>query len=172
MHRLMKADTVKAIIASYWRYQKQCPFIALEASSWLSSWNDGGQADILAINQHRLLIETEVKLSVADFRRDGGKLKHRCFRENKGRYPTTYFYFAVPKEVANKVSMLCENLYPYAGVLGTDGESYHDVEVYRQPKILIAKKLSFLQITRMAREQSATLCRLAERVAHLNPPVP
>ena len=163
----ISSDKVKAIIASYWRYTRQCPLVALEANCRLQAFNDGGQADILVINKNGLLIEIEVKLNKADFRRDRNKLKHRYLRENSGRWPTTYFYFAVPKEIANKVAFLCENLYPYAGVLGTDGNSEHDVVVYREPKIRLAKKLSIFDMTRMAREQSATVCRLAKRVAGL-----
>lgn len=163
----ISSDKVKAIIASYWRYTRQCPLVALEANCQLQTFNDGGQADILAINKNGLLIETEVKLSIADFRRDKNKPKHHHLRGNNGRWPTTYFYFAVPKEIANKVAFLCGNLYPYAGVLGTDGNSEDDVLVYREPKIRIAKKLSLFDMTRMAREQSATVCRLAKRVAGL-----
>ena len=160
-------NRIKAIIASYWRYGRQFPLVALEASSRLATFNDGGQADILAVNEHRLLFETEVKVSLADFRRDRNKLKHKSFREHDGLYPTAYFYFAVPRNIANKVCFLCDNLYPYAGVLGTAGDGYHDVLVYRNPKMLSGHKLSLLEIVRMAREQSATLCRLAEELAGL-----
>ena len=160
-------DKLKAVIASYWRYVRQCPMVALEANCQLEAFNDGGQADVLAINKDRLLIETEVKVSLDDFRRDRNKLKHRHLKENDSRWPTAYFYFAVPWEIANKVSMVCEQLYPYAGVLGTRGGDEYDVAVYRQPKVRIARKLSLLQVTRMAREQSATVCRLAKEVAEL-----
>lgn len=158
---------MKAAVASYWRYVRQCPFVALEASSRLQAFNDGGQSDVLVLNQHRLLIETEVKLDIAGFRRDRKKLKHRCLADNDGSYPVTYFYFAVPKSIANKVAFLCAELYPYAGVLSSDGGDGYDVEVYREPKIRLAKPLSFLELTRLAREQSATLCRLAQEVAQL-----
>ncbi len=164
---VITVDRIKAIIASYWRYGRQFPLVALEASSRLDTFNDGGQADILAVTQHRLLIETEVKVSLADFRRDRNKLKHKSFREHDGLYPTSYFYFAVPKYIANKACFLCDSLYPYAGILGTDGHSYYDVLVYRNPKMLSGRKLSLLEIVRMAREQSATLCRLAEELAGL-----
>ncbi|MBA7716130.1 hypothetical protein ES703_125195 [subsurface metagenome] len=140
--------------------------VALEANTLLETYG-GGQADVLAISKDGFLIETEVKVSLDDFRRDRNKLKHRHLQENDGRWPTHYFYFAVPYEIANKALMLCEQLYPYAGVLGTRGYDERDVQVYRQPRGRIAKKLSLLQVTRMAREQSATLCRLAKEVAEL-----
>lgn len=160
----MNADKMKAIIASYWRYVRQCPMVALEANCQLEAFNDGGQADILAINKDGFLIETEIKVSLDDFRRDRNKIKHRHLKENDGRWPTAYFYFAVPYVIANKVGMLCEQLYPYAGVLGTRGGDENDVEVYRQPRVRATKKLTLLQVTRMARERSATLCRLAKEV--------
>lgn len=163
----IKSNKVKAIMASYWRYTRQCPLVALEANCHLGSFSDGGQADILAVNKNGLLIETEVKLTIGDFRRDKKKRKHRRFRDNDGSYPVTYFYFGVPRDIANKVSFLCAELFPYAGVLGTAGQGEYDVSVYRKPKILSGKKLSFLQITRMAREQSATVCRLAKELAGL-----
>ncbi len=164
---MITTDEVKASVLSYWRYKKQCPFVALEANCSLNVFNEGGQADVLAINRNGRLIETEIKLSMADFHRDQHKLKHRYLRENRGlRWPTAYFYFAVPKELANQVSLECGNLYPYAGVLGSNGEDI-DVEVYRRSKIRIAKRLTLLQITRMSYEQGATLCRLAREVANL-----
>lgn len=162
----MKPDKMKAIIASYWRYVRQCPMVALEANCQLETYG-GELADVLAINKEGFLIETEVKVSLDDFRRDRNKLKHRHLKENDGRWPTAYFYFAVPWEIANKVGMLCENLYPYAGVLGTRGGDEYDVKVYRQPRVRAVKKLNLFQVTRMAREQSATLCRLAKEVAEL-----
>jgi len=165
---MITADDIKASVLSYWRYVRQCPFVALEANCSLNVFNEGGQADVLAINRNGLLIETEIKLSMADFHRDHYKLKHRYLKENHGRWPTTYFYFAVPKKLANKVSLECGNFYPYAGVIGSNGEEVaYDVEVYRQPAIRIAKRLTLLQITRMSYEQGATLCRLAREVANL-----
>jgi len=163
----MNSDKMKAIIASYWRYVRQCPMVALEANCQLEAFSDGGQADVLAVNKDGFLIEAEVKVSLDDFRRDRNKIKHRHLKENDGRWPTRYFYFAVPYNIANKVSMLCDQLYPYAGVLGAKAEDEYGVVVYKEAKARSARKLSLLQVTRMAREQSATLCRLAKEVAEL-----
>ena len=162
---MVKADSIKAAVASYWRYTRQCPLVALEASSMLKAWRDGGQADVLAVTKDRHLIEVEVKLTISDFRRDRQKMKHRNFRDGLVKYPTRLFYFAVPKELANKVSLLCDQLYPYAGVIGCDGGDETAVDFYREPKPLWGGKLEFKQIVRMAREQSATLCRLAQELA-------
>lgn len=163
----IEADSIKAAVASYWRYTRQCPLVALEANSMLEAFNDGGQADVLAVTKQRYLIEVEVKLSLSDFRRDRNKMKHRNFRDGLVKYPTRLFYFAVPRGVANKVSFLCDQLYPYAGVIGCDGGDEYDIHFYREPKALWGGKLQFKQILRMAREQSATVCRLAKELAQL-----
>ncbi len=141
--------------------------LALEASARLQAFNDGGQADVLAVNNDRLLIETEVKLDMGDFRRDREKPKHSRLRANDGGYPTSYFYFAVPREIANRVCLVCDQLYPYAGVFGVDGLSEQNVYVYREAKRLKGGKLTLLQIARMAKAQSATLCRLARELARI-----
>jgi len=159
------SDSIKASVAAYYRYQRQLPLVALEANSRLEAFNDGGQADVLAVGKSRLLIEVEVKLNLADLRRDKHKLKHRNYRDNLVNYPTHLFYFAVPKALANQAVLICEQLYPYAGVLGCDGQGQFDVVVYREGKALWGKCLTFPQLLRMVREQSATVCRLAEALA-------
>jgi len=139
--------------------------VALEANSRLEAFNDGGQADVLAVDKNRMLTEVEIKLSLADLKRDRHKLKHRSYRDNLVKYPTHLFYFAVPIALANKVKLICDQLYPYAGVLGCNGQGQFDVTVYREGRCLSSHRLTFPQILRMVREQSATLCRLAEAVA-------
>ena len=161
----INANAIKAAVVSYWRYSRQCPIIALEASARLQAFNDGGQADVLAVNNDRLLIETEVKLDMGDFRRDREKPKHSRLRANDGSYPTSYFYLAVPREIANRVCLVCDQIYPYAGVLGVDGLSEQNAYMYREAKRLKGGKLTLLQTTRMAKAQSATLCRLARALA-------
>ena len=154
-------DKVKAAVLSYCRYSMQCPLVALEANCRLQTFNYGGQADVLAVTKNRLLVETEVKLNLADLRRDRNKAKHKAFREGARIYPTARFYFAVPKDIANSVKLICDQLYPYAGVLGVDGLSEQDVILFREAKLLSNRKLSWEELYRMAREQSATICRLA-----------
>ena len=158
---------MKAAVAAFWRYTCQHPLIAFEASCGLHSYNHGGQADVLAVTQDRRLLEAEVKTSMTDFRRDKRKTKHRSFLENDARWPTHHFYFAVPKGIAKDIAYLCDQLYPYAGVFGIEGEGIYAYHVfsYRSPKPLNGERLSLLRLTRMAREQSATLCRLQQKLA-------
>jgi len=156
---------MKAIVASYWRYTRQCPFVALEANCWLDSFNAGGQADVMAMTERRLIIETEIKLNIGDLRRDKHKMKHRYLATNNERLPTHYFYFAVPWDIANSACLLCGNLYPYAGVLGVKGQN--NVEVYRKARLRLVPKASLLKMRNIARGQSATICRLAQQVVEL-----
>ena len=160
----MTAEDIKAIVASYWRYVKQCPVVALEVNSNLSSWS-GEKADVLAVNKNRFLIETEVKVTLADLRRDVKKSKHRHFREC--RHVTKYFYFAVPKDIANAAKLICADIYPYAGILGIDGLDEFGVLVYRQAKPLAGEKLAYPQVLRIIFGQSSTVCRLAKKVGEL-----
>ena len=159
----LSSDTIKASVAAYWRYTRQCPLVAFEASTRLD-WGYTEQADVLAVTKERCLVETEVKVSVSDFRKDGKKACHRHFKDNTGVYPTAYFYFAVPKALGNELTLLCDQLYPYAGVLGCNGLSEQGIEVYRKPKRLKGKRLTLKQVVYMARSQTATLCRLARKV--------
>jgi len=157
------SDTIKAAVASYWRYTRQCPLVAFECSARL--FFGGELADVLVVTEDRLLTVIEVKISLGDFRSDKNKSCHRYFNDDRGFIPATHFYFAVPKELANKVAYLCDDLYPYAGVIGCNGISQFDVEVYRKPRNLKGGILTAEQIKYIERSQSATLCRLATKVA-------
>lgn len=162
----MTADQLKAVIASYWRYIRQCPVIALEVSYNLSTYSDEARADVLAVSKNRWLIETEVKITLADLRRDAKKSKHRDFRENR-LCVTHYFYFAVPRDIANDAKLICDDFYPYAGVLGINGLDEYGVGVYREAKPLPGKRLTYPQVLRIIFNQSGTVCRLAKKVEEL-----
>ena len=100
------SDQIKAIVASYWRYVRQCPVIALEVDCNLNSYSLDERADVLAVDKNRYLIETEVKANLADLKRDAKKRKHRDFQDNR-RCVARHFYFAVPKDIANEVKLIC-----------------------------------------------------------------
>ena len=153
----MNSEQLKAIIASYWRYVRQCPVIALEVSHNLSSYSDEERADVLAVDKNRFLIETEVKVTLADLRRDAKKLKHQDFRGNRLRCVARYFYFAVSRDVANDAKLICDDLYPYAGVLGVDGTDEYGVQVYREAKPLAGKRLRYPQALRIIFNQSSSV---------------
>lgn len=166
------SDAIKAAVASYWRYTRQCPLVAFECNARLKPWG-GELADVVVVNEGKQLLIVEVKISLADFRKDKRKSQHAHFSKDTGILPVTYFYFAVPKELANKVAYICDDIYPYAGVLSwsNDNSSEFDVvEVFKHPKTLHPKALYVGQLTEeqisfITRTQTATLCRLAKKVA-------
>ena len=160
------SDQIKAIVASYWRYVRQCPVIALEVNSNLGSYSGEEMADVLTVDKNRYLIETEVKITLADLKRDVKKSKHRNFQANC-HCVARHFYFAVPREIANDAKFICDDFYPYAGVLATDGLSEWNVEIYRKPRPLAGKRLTYSQALRLIFNQSGTVCRLAKKVDDL-----
>ena len=184
--KVMDSGEMKRLIARYLRYDLLCPILALEcASSLNTSYNDGGSADLLAVDKKGYLIEVEVKVSMVDFRADRKKDKHEYYRKliglsynNQKRrfgqivtiepqsYPTHWFYFAVPFGIANKAKLLCDNSYPYAGLLTNREDWYGNISVQRSPTLLCHSKLTLLQATRLAKSQSATLVRLLDEISN------
>lgn len=161
------ADIIKAAVASYYRYKKQYPMVAFEMDSALKSYVNGELADILIVGSDRYLIEVEVKISLADLRKDKGKSKHRHFQRDDGIMPTRYFFFALPQTLANEAYLLCDNMFTYAGVLGVAGSSQDQVYSYRRARQLNADRLPKKLVINMVRSQSATICRLATKVSEL-----
>ena len=70
----MTADEVKAVVLAYWRYTRQCPLVGVEG--WCDLQNYGELADVLAVTKERMLIETEVKVTLSDLKSDIKKRKH------------------------------------------------------------------------------------------------
>jgi hypothetical protein len=64
----LSSDAIKASVAAYFRYARQCPLVAFEAAARLN----GGyteQADVLVVTGDRYLSVVEVKTSlVSDYR--------------------------------------------------------------------------------------------------------
>jgi len=184
----ISALQLKHMAACWLRYNRQCPLVALEANSQLAPFSDGGLADLLAVTPDRHLIEVEVKLSIADFRKDREKEKHQglrklarleysqikeiksgsVLRHEPRTYPTHLFYFAVPYELGRQVAEECDELYPYAGVLGFRKVKHYwhpSVRNFRKARTLSKNKLTLYQVAHMAKEQSGTLCRLLGKLA-------
>lgn len=183
----MDAFEIKRIIARYLRYDIQCPILGLECSSMLNtSYNDGGAADLIAVDKNRYIIEVEVKISIADMKADRRKEKHEYYRKCMGlpykntrkrfnqivviephTYPTHKFYFAVPWDIGNEAQLLCEDQYPYAGLLTNEKHHYGNVTQRRPATILNKEKSSLLNLTKLAKSQSATIVRLMDEISGL-----
>jgi hypothetical protein len=181
-----EAARLKAAALCYWRYDRQFPLVALEASYC-------GTADVLAVSRARRLVETEVKISLRDLRADIKKEKHLWLREaylaknpvqvplfepsewKKARrrvalwrlpqsYPVAQFYFAVPLDLVPQSQPVIADLYPYAGLLsvGTAWEQGAGVvEVVRKAYEFPRQKVPLSRLDRLVRDVSATVCRLA-----------
>jgi len=165
----VKANEIKAEVASYLRYKWQCPIIAFEAPDDCK-WYSGEPADILAVDKKRMLLEVEIKVSMSDFRHDAIKIKHHMFKEHPEWRPVHFFYFAVPFEIANQVEEECKNLYPYAGVirvhkLSASTAGISGACVSKSPKTLNPKRLSLREVIWLTTAQSGTLCRLTRMQA-------
>lgn len=152
---------IKAAVASYWRYERQCRIVAFE---YHTHFHWGGElADVIVVASGGPIV-IEVKTSLGDFKRDRFKMCHK-FLSGTDHASVMNFYFAVPRDLANQVSFLCDQLYPYAGVLGCNGPHDYNIEVYRQAKRFNCTPLTPEQTEKIIRAQTSTLCRLAVKVA-------
>lgn len=104
---MKKADELKVLVMGYWRFIRNCPIVAMEY--------EYGAADVLSVTPEGMVIETEVKVSVADMKREAKKPKHRDMQGGSSRWH--YFYFAVPQALEDKAKAIIEETYPYAGLL-------------------------------------------------------
>ncbi len=112
----MTADEVKAFVLCYLRFKRGFSVLATEYNY--------GACDIIGIDKvGQYIWDIEVKVSIADMRRERSKLKHSLFRHNNSR--VNFFSFAVPFTIENKAVDLCRELFPYAGLFVVD-----DIETY------------------------------------------
>ena len=186
---------IRRKIARYLRYERNCPVLALECPCRLAStYNNGGAADLLAVDNARQVIEVEIKVSLSDLRADRKKEKHEYFRKLQGmpykkrkqwrftnsekileplEYPTHLFYYAFPEEIVNKATIICDDLFPYAGILYPSVSIYGSgayrirrefVAVKKKAKPLHPGRISLKQITILTKHQSGTLVRLLDEM--------
>jgi len=168
----MNANEVKAMVAGYFRYKKQCPIIAFEASNRLKTF-EGVPADLLVVTESRMLYEIEVKVSISDLKHDFKKRKHQSFVNRPSYLPVYKFYFAVPDDMAIKAKELCEDMYPYAGLLVVSKFPFNSAAIdfgvreIKPPVLLNRNPLTIKQMIYLIRAQSGTICRLARDKANI-----
>lgn len=158
-----KAEYIRSVIASHWRFVKQYPLVSIEVSAMLKSHGKGDRADVLAATPSNLLIETEIKTSITDLLRDERKQIHRDIKEKLYRYPVHYFCFAVLPEIEAEAKQIIREKYPYAGLLVIrDHRQFHYpvVEVVLPAMRFKKPPLNPAQLKVMSRSMSATICRL------------
>lgn len=125
----MTADDIKAVVCCYWRFVRHCPLVATETTSAAYGLAEY-PPDVMAVSKNGFLIETEVKVSVSDLRREIKKSKYRYTHGLDGlapqyRFPAKYsiakfFYFAVPASLVEKAKPILSELYPGAGLLAVE----------------------------------------------------
>ncbi len=168
----LSTTEIKTMVAAFYRYKKQCPVVAFEAWDRLR-WGNGQPADVLIITESRMLYEVEVKVTISDLRSDINKSKHAWFTRYPTEQPVYNFYFAVPEEIGEKAREICEERYPYAGLITVNKFPFDSaalnfgVSVVRSAKHLNSKPLSLREIIYVVREQTGTVCRLARDKAML-----
>lgn len=164
----MKADDIKKLVMAYWHFEKGYPVVA-------SEYNYGNK-DIIAVSRGRTIVcETEVKVSIADLKREKHKIKHQEDAFGKPFYRTnfvTYFYFAIPTRILEKARPICAQLFPYAGILVVNNFDNYLKEPrasYIHPPVKCVKPASKLSsgalsdddFIDMVRGMGNNLCKLA-----------
>lgn len=167
-----KAEEIKILVMCYWRFARGHYLVATEF--------DYGNSDVISISSKgKVVCETEVKISLADLKKESQKSKHfkDAFgaRRFNGRY-VDYFYFAMPAKLAEleRVRIICDGRYPYAGILAVD--PYEDYlsdprNIYTNPPVRIIKEptrvkqyeMNDEKLMQIAKGMSNSFCNLAFR---------
>lgn len=161
----MNSRHLRAAVAAWLRYKKQAPVVAFERGI------GAGIPDVMAITKDRFLLEVEIKISMADFRRDKAKDKWRwrSFNRDSARDPA-YFYYAVPREMVEKIRALIPegtgiitmpNPETINGLTGVPGVESVVAARRRQG----AKRLRLIDCVDMVRHQTGTLVSLECEIA-------
>lgn len=174
---MKRAEKLKINVMCYWRFDRACPIVAIEYQ-----W---GAADILAVTKDGMVVETEVKVTMQDLKRDKGKTKHLTmereldmFEGRESEHPylpastrSNYFYFAVPQEMEAKALQVIEERYPYAGLLVVRPNDFDQwdrrhhivapVHSVRKAHRFSKLRLNQEQTLDIVRGMSTTACRMA-----------
>jgi len=156
----MNSDYVKMCIAEYYRYERQAPIFSFERS--VGSYGNH-HPDILVVTNKRRLVEIEVKVSLSDFKADAKK-RIWAARDSGWCAMPYQFYYAIPDYLVEKILPLVRK---DCGVLSVkyrrDFFSKSVMCNRRAPINKKSKKLSLTRATKMAYNQTGTLCSLMEK---------
>ena len=105
------SENMKVATLAYWRHSRHHIIGGIECKN----------ADVLTVTRTLMLTESEIKISIADMRREITTKQYKHLRMN-GLLPSVYpeahyFYFAVPEELQEKALAVCDEIYPHAGLL-------------------------------------------------------
>lgn len=90
---------LRAAAVMWLRYERHCPIVAMERG--LGS----GVPDVLGVSDTRHLIEIEIKVTMADFRKNEKKwgIRHRRLYDQPAYWIPRQFYFLVATKIVEKV---------------------------------------------------------------------
>ncbi len=167
---MLTSKQMRVILAIHLRYERQCVIFAFERG--LSH----GNPDVFGVLPDRWLVEFEIKVSVADFKRDAKKDKFTLPVSKWNRRPRL-FYYAVPPGIVDKVLPL---LPPGAGLVTF---SIRSNTITKLPEVVFvkkpvgdkaSKKATDADIWAMAKHLSGTACSVLSKhyaETYHNPPV-
>lgn len=173
----MNAEEIKTLVMCYWRFARGCTYVACE-------FNYGSADVISATPRGQNIYDTEVKVSIADMKKELSKIKHRfaqkgLWGQDKYHLWANYFYFAVPETMQNKALAIIQNYFPYAGLLVVkDYQQYleSNERPYINPPIAEVKRPQRFQtfasanpetLARLAKGMSNSLCSKAYELMRL-----
>lgn len=171
----MIAEEMKILLMCYWRFVRGCPVVATEF--------DYGYADVIALSRRgRIIHETEVKVSITDMKADLRKPKHHHQQDLFGKAVkqmwANYFYFAVPGNIREEALKVCQELFPYAGLIVVGSyDSYLEknarpytpppIEVIKKPQYLHAEEMDEERLFKLIKGMSNNLCCKAYELIRL-----
>ena len=157
---MKRADELKILTMCYWRFNQRCPIVSIE--------HHYGDADVLAVTKDGVVIETEVKVSIRDLKRDSAKSKHWDMERDTPFTRAHYFFFAVPEELKEKAKEVIAEKFGYAGILvvkpieSSENPRYNvPVATYKEAhQFGLKPKLTHEQMMDVVKGMSTSLCRM------------
>lgn len=157
---MKRADELKILAMCYWRFVRGCPIVSIE--------HHYGDSDVLTVTEDGVVIETEVKVSIRDLKRDSAKSKHWAMERDSPFARTHYFFFAVPEDLKEKAQAVIVEKFGYAGLLVVKPIESSENPRYNVP-VYVAKeahqfglkpKLTHEQMMDVVKGMSTSLCRM------------
>lgn len=156
---------IESTLATYFRFERQFPIVAVESRGLLRA------PDILVMTKDRLVYEIEVKRSIDDLKQDKNKsFKHAEMlnpTQHSRRWIPSRFYFAVPEGICSEAEQVIKLLYPYAGLLSVGYRYWPHVRTILRAKDLHKNPLNEKLFNKALLAQSSTVCRLLSRLVKL-----
>ena len=162
--RERESERVKTAIASYFRYVRQYPIVAIEAKARLLNVKHSDRADILVVDKNQILTEIEIKTSISDLEGDTRKHIHKDLESRRGVYPVHYFYFGIPSKIEKEARQIIKKEYPYAGLIVVDGHYKLTEPLVRIPieaRRFFKDPLNPAEMHYILKAMSSAVCRMS-----------